>query len=128
MLASGWGREDRPVNACRQNGNHIFHNMHYATGRHLAADALDAGQQAEPFAFGTAGEADQPHVVLADLQLGMDRHLVAANAQRGKGLCRAVDEIADAGDVDHRPVRAGFIEHAGELGDHAPLNGTSVML
>src|SRR5690606_18488253 len=44
--------------------------------------------------------------------------------QRRQRAHRAEDEIADAGDVDHRPVAAGRIEHAGQLGDHGRAPAT----
>src|SRR5690606_17960311 len=79
---------------------------------------LHRGQQAEPVALAGTGEAEQAHVVLADLEIGEHGDLVAGEAERGQSLARAVDEIADALDVDHRPVRPRLVEPPGQLGNH----------
>jgi hypothetical protein len=54
------------------------------------------------------------------LELSQHEHLAADRAKRRQGFAAQVNKIADAGDVDHCAVRAGFGENSGEARDHQP--------
>ena len=73
-------------------------------------------EQPEPVALGRGREADQADRVLRDEHLGVQHHLVADRAQLRQRAGRGRDEIADAGDVDHREVGAEAVEQALQLG------------
>ena len=75
--------------------------------RHAGADALHAGEQAEPVALRLAGKADKANELLADQHLGMDGYGVARPAQSGEAAGRHADQIAHAADVDHGLVETG---------------------
>ena len=57
----------------------------------------------------------------ADLEVGEDGAFVACDAERSERLARAVDEVTDAPDVDHRPVRPRLVEPPRQLGNHGLL-------
>src|SRR5581483_12364528 len=86
--------------------------------RDAAADALHRLEQAEPLALAGIGEAEQLEAVLAHLGLDEQRRGLA-DQERGQGAARARHQIADAVDVDDRPVLADRIDDPAQLGDHA---------
>ena len=73
---------------------------------------------AEALALAGRAEAEQGPAVLAHLKLGQEHDLAADGAERVERAAAGQDEIADAGDVDHRMVGGGFGEGSGEAGDH----------
>ena len=88
--------------------------------REAAADALDAGQRPEGVALVRRAKAEQRPGVLAHLELGEDEHFAADRADRVERFAAEMDEVTDAGDVDHRAVGGGFREDSGEARDHGP--------
>ena len=86
--------------------------------RHPRAHALHRLQQAKPVALGLVDKAVEVDVILAHVGFDEQAHRHPRRRQRAQRASRAVDEIADPGDVDDRPVLADRIEHAGKLGDH----------
>ena len=84
-----------------------------------AADPLDAGQDAEGLALAGRAKAEQGPAVLAHLQFGQDHDVRADRSQRVERAGRCEDLVADAADVDHGAVGAGFGKRSGEAGDHA---------
>ena len=86
--------------------------------RHLAADALHGLQQAEPFALEVGGEAVEADHVLAHIGLDRQRHRLARRRQRLERAHRAIDLVADAADIDDRPILAVGVDDAPEFSDH----------
>src|SRR6185437_7417809 len=86
--------------------------------RHLGADALYRLQDAEPFALGVAGKAEQLDLVLAHIGLDRQRRRLARRRQRLQRARRAVHQIADAVDVEDDVVLAVRVDDALELADH----------
>ena len=86
--------------------------------RDLGADALHGLQKAEPFALARREKAEQADLVLA--HMGLDRKLdgLAGRRQRLQGARRAMDEIADAMDIEDDEVLAIAVDRAFELADH----------
>src|SRR5204863_440076 len=68
--------------------------------RHLRADTVDREQVDEQVALLGAAEAEELERVLAHVQVGLDRHLVARRAQHAR---RHLHEVADGADVRHHP-------------------------
>ena len=89
-----------------------------------AADALDAGEDAEGLAFADRAEAEQSPAVLADLQFGEDEDIAADRAQRIEGPGAGEDLVANPADIDHRAVGAGFGKRSGEAGDHERIRAS----
>src|SRR5438034_2690062 len=87
--------------------------------RDAGADALDGDQQAEPVARRSVGEAVEMDVVLADMSLDQQADRLSRRRQAGQRAAGGEHQIADAADIDNRPVDAGLVDEAGELGDHA---------
>ena len=86
--------------------------------RHLRADALHALEQAEPVSLAGRAEAEEADRVLSHLGLDRERHGLAAARQLGERARRAIDHVADAADVDDRPVGTLVVDEPRELADH----------
>ena len=85
------------------------------------ADALDGLQQAEPVALDRRLEAVEMDMVFAHMGLDDERHRFADGRQGTQGAARAIDQIADATDVDHGRVLSCVGKAAAEARDHAAL-------
>ena len=59
------------------------------------------------------------NVVFADMGLDHEGDGFARAGQLRQRAGRTEHQVADAADIDHRPVVADGIENAGQLGDHA---------
>ena len=82
------------------------------------ADALHRLQQAKPVALGRVGESVEMDVIFPYVSFDEQTHRRPDCRQAAQSAARAVDEIADPGDVDDGPVFADRIKHARQLGDH----------
>src|SRR5581483_12185257 len=85
--------------------------------RDLRADPGHREQLLEQLSLGRVGEAVQLERVLADMRVDLEHDLAVTlgPAERGR---RGGDEVADAVDVEHDPVRAPRDRRPAQAGDH----------
>jgi hypothetical protein len=94
--------------------------------RDLGADALDGLQQAKPLALRVRFEAVEPDHVLPDMGLDREHGRLAGRGQALQSARRAVDDVADAVDVEDRMVLAIAVDHALELADHDAIRTSAL--